>query len=124
MDVVQSNRGRSKSGSLSFRVAVYKARQWALHESEQAAKAQKLGVQQLIALCEQIALPQTFAGAASLDKTLSNIALQHWDKHHASVYELARTAKLQVGWTITDSVNVLKHVARNYVVAESEARRA
>lgn len=98
-----------------------KARGRKEHFEKYDALAKSLGVNTLFRMVLYIAPADKLAEAiAAGDYHLNTIPLAKWDSCHQFVSSLYRhsTVREPGGWSMANSVCVLKHVARHYVVPQ------
>lgn len=91
------------------------------HALNYDAKAQALGIGALKHLVSRVASKEDIERAIDAgDEPLNTIQLAKWDAQHQSVCRLYSQAKAAGfaepgGWSLCNTVCVLKHVARYYV---------
>ena len=97
-------------------------RQGAIHHEEKyEAFAQALGIPALKALVGRLGRADDFRHALEIDPHLNSIPLHRWDLYHMDtrfLYDAARRegrCQEPGGWSMANSVCVLKHVAKFHV---------
>lgn len=90
------------------------------HETKYEALAQAIGIAKLVPLVAIAARGHNPKQMMAYDPHLNLIPLGRWDGRHSAVLELVRNCpKLRKrGWSLCESVCVLKHVAKFHPVPE------
>lgn len=86
-----------------------------VHFDKYEALAQRIGV---VALCELIpfTVEKVKAALNRQDLALNSLPLGRWDSQHPLIYRLAYDALVDGGWSLSDTVCLLKHVARYHYI--------